>query len=384
MVPLLLVVVIDLIGFGIIIPLLPFYAETYGASPQKVTMLMVTFSFFQFIAAPIWGYLSDKYGRRIIIWVTLAGSIIAYILLAYSQTLYGLFFARAFAGFMAGNISTAQAYIADITDKNNRAKAMGLFGAAFGIGFILGPAIGGVLAGSDPQNPNVFLPPIAAASLSFIALVLALFLLKENRSLVKSNKNRRILSLLEAIKIPNLRQLILLSFIVTLVFASMESTFSLWSERTFNWGAEQNGYIFAFAGICGVLVQGFLISPLVKRFGEAFLCISGIIFISIGMLSVAISYFNYHAYISMSLIAFGLGFFLPTISTLIVNIVSEDRRGWVLGVNQSVSSLSRIIGPAIAGFLFEFYGKNSPYIFGSIILILFLLIFRNFIKKAAK
>ena len=384
MVPLLLVVVIDLIGFGIIIPLLPFYAETYGASPQKVTMLMVTFSFFQFIAAPIWGYLSDKYGRRIIIWVTLAGSIIAYILLAYSQTLYGLFFARAFAGFMAGNISTAQAYIADITDKNNRAKAMGLFGAAFGIGFILGPAIGGVLAGSDPKNPNVFLPPIAAASLSFIALVLALFLLKDNRSLIKNNKNKRILSLIEAIKIPNLRQLILLSFIVTLVFASMESTFSLWSERTFNWGAEQNGYIFAFAGICGVVVQGFLISPLVKRFGEACLCITGIIFVSIGMLSVAISYLNYHAYISMLLIAFGLGFFLPTISTLIVNIVSEDRRGWVLGVNQSVSSLSRIIGPAIAGFLFEFYGKNSPYIFGSIILILFLLIFRNFIKRAAK
>ena len=384
MVPLLLVVVIDLIGFGIIIPLLPFYAETYGASPQKVTMLMVTFSFFQFIAAPIWGYLSDKYGRRIIIWVTLAGSIIAYILLAYSQTLYGLFFARAFAGFMAGNISTAQAYIADITDKNNRAKAMGLFGAAFGIGFILGPAIGGVLAGSDPKNPNVFLPPIAAASLSFIALVLALFILKDNRSMIKNNKNKRILSLIEAIKIPNLRQLILLSFIVTLVFASMESTFSLWSERTFNWGAEQNGFIFAFAGICGVLVQGFLISPLVKRFGEAFLCITGIIFISIGMLSVAISYLNYHAYISMSLIAFGLGFFLPTISTLIVNIVSEDRRGWVLGVNQSVSSLSRIIGPAIAGFLFEFYGKNSPYIFGSIILILFLLIFRNFIKRAAR
>ena len=384
MVPLLLVVVIDLIGFGIIIPLLPFYAETYGASPQKVTMLMVTFSFFQFIAAPIWGYLSDKYGRKIIILVTLLGSIIAYILLAYSQTLYGLFFARAFAGFMAGNISTAQAYIADITDKNNRAKAMGLFGAAFGIGFILGPAIGGVLAGSDPKNPNGFLPPIDAASLSFIALVLALFILKDNRSMIKNNKNKRILSLIEAIKIPNLRQLILLSFIVTLVFASMESTFSLWSESTFNWGSEQNGYIFAFAGICGVVVQGFLISPLVKRFGEAFLCITGIIFVSIGMLSVAISYLNYHAYISMSLIAFGLGFFLPTISTLIVNIVSEDRRGWVLGVNQSVSSLSRIIGPAIAGFLFEFYGNNSPYIFGCIILILFLLIFRNFIKSAAK
>ena len=130
MIAILLVVVIDIIGFGIIIPLLPFYAETFGASPQKVTMLMVVFSLSQFIAAPIWGSLSDKYGRRIIIWITLIGSIIAYLFLAYSQTLYGLFIARAFAGFMAGNISTAQAYLTDITDKNNRAKAMGLFGAA--------------------------------------------------------------------------------------------------------------------------------------------------------------------------------------------------------------------------------------------------------------
>ena len=383
MVPLLLVVVIDLIGFGIIIPLLPFYAETYGASPQKVTMLMVTFSFFQFMAAPIWGYLSDKYGRRIIIWITLSGSIIAYILLAYSQTLYGLFFARALAGFMAGNISTAQAYIADITDKNNRAKAMGLFGAAFGIGFILGPAIGGILAGSDPKNPNVILPPLIAASLSFIALTLSLLILKDTKPSKNNNKNRRILSLIEAIKTPNLRQLILISFAVTVVFASMESTFSLWSERTFNWGAEQNGFIFAFSGICGVLVQGFLITPLVKRFGESFLCISGMILIASGMLCIALSYLYYHAYLSMALIAFGLGLFMPTISTLVINIVSEDRRGWVLGVNQSISSLARIIGPAMAGILFEFYGKNSPYIFGGIILFLFLIIFRNFIKKAS-
>ena len=281
MIALLLVVVVDLIGFGIIIPLLPFYAETYGASPQKVTMLMVTFSFFQFMAAPIWGYLSDKFGRRIIIWITLIGSIIAYVLLAYSQTIYGLFFARAFAGFMAGNISTAQAYLTDITDKNNRAKAMGLFGAAFGLGFILGPAIGGILAGPDPQNPNVFLPPIAAALLSSIALLLAVFTLKDTRPKVIDNKNKRITSLVEALRIPNLRQLILLSFIVTVVFASMESTFSLWSERTFYWGAEQNGYIFAFAGICGVIVQGFLISPLVKRYGESNLCIFGILLLAL-------------------------------------------------------------------------------------------------------
>ena len=384
MIALLLVVVIDIIGFGIIIPLLPFYAETFGASPQKVTMLMVVFSLSQFIAAPIWGSLSDKYGRRIIIWITLIGSIIAYLFLAYSQTLYGLFIARAFAGFMAGNISTAQAYLTDITDKNNRAKAMGLFGAAFGIGFILGPALGGILAGSDPSNPNVFLPPITAALLSFIALVLAIFLLKDTRSLIQPIKNKRISSLLEALKIPNLRQLILLSFFVTVVFASMESTFSLWSERTFNWGPKQNGYIFAFAGICGVIVQGFLISSLVKRFGEPFLCAFGVFLMSLGMLGITISHIHYHAYFSMALIAFGLGLFMPTISTLIANIVSEQRRGWVLGVSQSVSSLARIIGPAMAGIFFELLGKNSPYIIGGLFLLTILYFFKSFIKKSYK
>ena len=384
MIPLLLVVVIDLIGFGIIIPLLPFYAETFGASPQKVTMLMVVFSLSQFIAAPIWGGLSDRYGRRLIIWITLAGSIIAYIFLAYAATLYGLFFARAFAGFMAGNISTAQAYITDITTKENRAKAMGLFGAAFGIGFILGPALGGILAGSDPKSPNVFLPPISAAILSFIALLLALFLLKDTRSLIKPNKNQRIASLLEALKVPNLSQLILLSFIVTVVFASMESTFSLWSERTYNWGPKQNGYIFAFAGVCGVIVQGFLISKLVKHFGESLLCRAGMLLISLGMISVALSYMQYHAYLSMAFIAFGLGLFMPTISTLIVNIVSEQRRGWVLGVSQSASSLARIIGPAIAGIFFELIGKNSPYIIGGLSLLLILIMFRSPMKQASK
>ena len=383
MIPLLLVVVIDLIGFGIIIPLLPFYAETFGASPQKVTMLMVVFSIAQFIAAPIWGGLSDKYGRRLIIWITLAGSILAYVLLAYSHTLYGLFIARAFAGFMAGNISTAQAYLTDITSKENRAKVMGFFGAAFGIGFILGPALGGILAGADPKNPNVFLPPISAAILSFIALLLALFLLKDTRSLIKPNSNKRITSLLEALKAPNLSQLILLSFIVTVVFASMESTFSLWSERTYNWGPKQNGYIFAFAGICGVIVQGFLISRLVKHFGESFLCRVGILLISLGMISVALSYMQFHAYLSMALIAFGLGFFMPTISTLLVNIVSEQRRGWVLGVSQSVSSLARIIGPATAGVFFELLGKNSPYIIGGVCLLLIFIMFKNLIKQAS-
>ena len=378
----LLVVFIDLIGFGIIIPLLPFYAETFNASPQKVTMLMVVYSFSQFIFAPVWGGLSDKYGRRVIIWCTLIGTVAAYVLLAFANSLSDLFIARAFAGIMAGNIAVAQAYITDITEKQDRAKAMGLFGAAFGLGFIIGPAIGGILAGSDPNNPSVFLPPIVAAVLSFIALIVALISLKETNLSVNGFEKKRLKSLISALEFPNLRQLILLSFCITVVFALMESTISLWSERTLFWGAQQNGYLFAFAGICGALVQGIFIGPLVKRFGEPFLCFWGCLVLSFGMLGISISTEIIHTVLSMLLIAVGLGLFMPTVTTLIVNMVPEDKKGWVLGITQSVSSLARIIGPALAGVFFEFIGKNSPYLIGGLFLLLMISILKKYIFKS--
>ena len=379
---LLLVVFIDLVGFGIIIPLLPFYAETFNASPQKVTMLMAVYSLSQFISAPIWGGLSDKYGRRIIIWCTLFGTVVAYVWLAFAESLSALFIARSFAGLMAGNIVVAQAYIMDITEKGDRAKAMGYFGAAFGLGFIIGPAVGGILTGTDPNNPSVFLPPIAAAILSFIALIIALMSLKETKILINDFRKKRLQNLIQALSVPNLRYLILLFFFVTIVFAFMESTFSLWSERTFFWGAQQNGYLFAFAGICGALVQGVLIGPLVKRFGESLLCFLGCLVLSFGMLGIWLSAEIIHAVLSMMLIAVGLGLFLPTVMALIVNIVSEDRKGWVLGITQSSSALARIIGPALAGGFFEFIDKNSPYLIGGIFLLLVLVIFRKYIFKS--
>ncbi|MBF87075.1 MAG: hypothetical protein CMJ14_03635 [Pelagibacterales bacterium] len=380
MLVILLVVVIDLIGFGIIIPFLPFYAESFGASPQRVTMLMAIFSIAQFIAAPFWGAMSDKFGRKVIICITLMGSVIAYIFLSLASSLLTLFIARALAGFMAGNISTAQAYIADISTKENRTKAMGLFGAAFGIGFILGPAIGGILAGPDPENPNTLYPPMFAALLSFIALTLSLLFLKNSNNIL-TNKNKRLENLLESLKVPSLGQLILLSFTVTVVFAMMESTFSLWSERTFEWGAQQNGYIFAYTGLCGALTQGILVGPLSKYFGDKILCRLGVFFLGIGMFGVSMTYSVIHVYIALTFIAVGLGLFMPTISSLIVNLVAEDRRGWVLGVNQSVSSISRIFGPLIAGILFEAYGKNMPYFFGAFILLLTMIFYKKIFIK---
>ena len=324
--------------------------------------------------------MSDKFGRKVIICITLMGSVIAYIFLSLASSLLTLFIARALAGFMAGNISTAQAYIADISTKENRTKAMGLFGAAFGIGFILGPAIGGILAGPDPENPNTLYPPMFAALLSFIALTLSLLFLKNSNNIL-TNKNKRLENLLESLKVPSLGQLILLSFTVTVVFAMMESTFSLWSERAFEWGAQQNGYIFAYTGLCGALTQGILVGPLSKYFGDKILCRLGVFFLGIGMFGVSMTYSVIHVYIALTFIAVGLGLFMPTISSLIVNLVAEDRRGWVLGVNQSVSSISRIFGPLIAGILFEAYGKNMPYLFGAFILLLTMIFYKKIFIK---
>ena len=182
MVVLFLVVVIDLIGFGIIIPLLPFFAEHYQASPFQVGLLMAVYSLTQFVAAPFWGLLSDKIGRRPVLLFSLAGAVLAYLWLGVAEELWALFAARAIGGFMAGNISAAFAYVADITTRETRAKGMGMVGAAFALGFTIGPAIGGILAGSDPHNADFQSPAFAAAGLSAFALVLGVFTLKESLS----------------------------------------------------------------------------------------------------------------------------------------------------------------------------------------------------------
>ena len=182
MLALFLIVVVDLIGFGIIIPLLPFYGEHFQADPQTVGLLMASYSLAQFISAPIWGRMSDRAGRRPVLLMSLAGAALAYLWLAFADSLWMLFAARLLGGLMAGNISAAFAYMADITTKENRAKGMGLIGAAFGIGFILGPAIGGILAGSDPTTADFRNPALAAAGLSLLALVLGIFRLPESLS----------------------------------------------------------------------------------------------------------------------------------------------------------------------------------------------------------
>lgn len=369
------IVFIDLIGFGVIIPLLPFYAEFYQASPEMVGLVMATYSFTQFLAAPFWGRLSDRVGRRPVLLVSLAGAAMAYVWLGFADTLWMLFAARAVGGFMAGNISAAFAYVADITTRETRAKGMGVIGAAFGLGFIAGPAIGGILAGSDPVNADFQSPAFAAAGLSITALVMAVFMLKESLSLEIRKKlaeqppQKRLAMFRRALGQPVVGLLILLTFMATFVFAGLESTFAMWSRRQFGWGPEQNGYLFAYVGLLSAVIQGGLVGPMVRRFGEARLIIQGAVALAIGVFLIPFSSNLVVLLVAMTIAGYGFSIISPSLNSLISLQVGDHEQGSTMGVTRSASTMARFIGPAWAGMLFGVLGRDWPYFGGALVMV---------------
>jgi len=369
-----LIVVIDLIGFGVIIPLLPFYAEFYHASPAQVGLVMATYSFTQFLAAPIWGRMSDRVGRRPVLLISLAGAALSYVWLGYCETLWMLFAARAVGGFMAGNISTAFAYVADVTTRENRAKGMGMIGAAFGLGFIVGPALGGILAGSDPVHADFRSPAFAAAGLSTIAFVLTLAVLKESLSpeirtrLANRASQTRRQQFIQAITNPVVTQLLLISFLATFAFAGLEATFAMWSRRQFGWGPEQNGYLFAFIGVLGATIQGGLIGRLSKRFGEGNLIIQGSIALTIGIFLIPFSQTLPVLLLAMMIAAYGFSVISPALSSSLSLQANDDEQGGMMGVSRSATTLARVAGPANAGLLFSVFGRDWPYYGGAVVM----------------
>ncbi|MBT7510613.1 MAG: MFS transporter [Rhodospirillaceae bacterium] len=369
-----LIVVVDLIGFGVIIPLLPFYGEFFQADPATVGLIMATYSGAQFLAAPFWGRLSDRIGRRPVLLISLAGAVAAYVWLGFAQSLWTLFAARALGGFMAGNISTAFAYVADVTTRENRARGMGMIGAAFGLGFIIGPAVGGLLAGPDPMNADYQSPAFAAAGLSALALVLGLLFLKESLSpeirqrLAKKPIETRRRQFRNALVRPNVGFLILLSFMATFAFAGLEATFSMWSRRQFGWGPEQNGYLFALVGILGALVQGGLVGRLAKRFGEARLIVQGAGALCLGVALIPFADNLVLLLVAMIIAAYGFSIISPALNSLISLQVGDDVQGSIMGVTRSATTLARVAGPAFAGGIFAMLGKDWPYYAGALVM----------------
>jgi DHA1 family tetracycline resistance protein-like MFS transporter len=378
------IVFIDLVGFGMIIPLLPFYAEHFGANPFVVGLVMASYSLAQFAAAPFWGRLSDRVGRRPVLIVSLAGAAMAYVWLGYADKLWMLFAARLAGGAMAGNISAAFAYMADITTPENRAKGMGMIGAAFGFGFIAGPALGGLLAGSDPALADYRTPALAAAGLSFLALAMSFAILKESLSqelrqrLAEKPRSQRWAQFRAALARPRVGGLIGLTFLATFVFAGMEATFAMWSNRQFGWGPAQNGYLFAFVGILSATIQGGFIGRLAKKFGEARLIIFGTGSLAIGLGLIPFSSSLPYLLLAMTFLGIGFSVMSPSLNSLVSLQVGAEDQGGIMGINRSANTLARVLGPAWAGFLFATLGRDWPYFSGALLMgLVFLLAGRS-------
>ncbi len=366
-----LIVFVDLVGFGLMVPLLPFYGEHFQASPFAVGMLMATYSLAQFVTAPILGRLSDHHGRRPVLIASLAGSLAAYLWLAAADSLWMLFAARTLAGAMAGNIATAFAYTADITTPANRAKGMGVIGAGFSLGFIFGPALGGLLAGDDPNTANYALPALAAAGLSAIALLLTLARLPESLPAALRAERRAVRradrwqQMRAALAQPIPARLITLAFLSTVVFAGMETIFAIWSRRQYGWGPEQNGYIFALIGIVSAAIQGGLVGRLARRVGEPWLIVIGAAALAAGMLVIPLVPDIATLAAAMVVVAAGFALMSPSLTSLLSLNVAPTQQGMMMGVSRSAMTLARVIGPIVAGWIFASLGKDWPFYGGA-------------------
>ena len=349
-------ILIDLIGFGIMIPVLPYYVKSpeFQASPFEIGMLFAVYSLMQFIFSPILGGLSDKYGRRPVLFLSLLGTCIAALVTGLSTTLWMVFIGRMFDGVTGGNISTAQAYIADVTTKENRAKGMGLVGAAFGLGFILGPMIGGLLSEFGTHVPFFFV-----SGLALMNAISLYFFLPESRKFsevgISTHRPGRLAELASSFQNSRFGITVLLYFLVVVAFSIMTTSFSQYTMFRFDYDARQNGYLFGYIGILAIIIQGGLFARLAKRFGETWLIV-------VGCLLLAGSFFAvpYVApgsggitalLIGVACFAVGNSLSSPALTSVASKESSETSQGAALGTLQSAASLARAIGPAMAAVL---------------------------------
>ncbi len=371
MLPLFLIVFVDLVGFGTMMPLLPYYAKIYGASPAGVSLLFALYSVGQFLFSPVWGRLSDRYGRKPVLLITLAGAVAGYVTLGFAQSLPVLFAARLFSGIMAGNISTAMAYVADVTKPENRARGMGLIGAAFGLGFIFGPVIGGAFAGNHPSPRDFAVPSFVSAGLSGLAFLgVAVFLdeslPRQARGELKNNPRRgRIAVLGTALANPELRRLVLALFLTTTAMAVMETSFTVWINATFGWGPRQVAFAFTFIGLIMAGIQGGGIGRLVRRFGEKRLLVAGALLLTAGLAAIPFSPEIAFLLAATTLVAIGYGLSQPVLNSLVSKQATDTGNGLVMGVSQSAGSLARIAGPVLSSAGFALAGVKAPFLIGA-------------------
>jgi len=379
-----LTVFIDLLGVGIVLPLLPFYVKLIEETGTPwlaanhaliVGALTASYSLFQFLFAPILGGLSDRFGRRPVLLLSLLGAAFSYTLFGLADSLRGfgaeavlavLFVSRIIAGITGGSISAAQAYIADVTPPQERARGMGLIGAAFGLGFMLGPAMGGLLS-----LISLSAPAFVAAVLVFASVVFGYFRLPESLPVERRAQQAQSINpfkrLRAVIGLEVIRPLLLGVVLLNFAFAGLQSNFAVFANTRFGFGPTDIAFVFAFIGLVAIVMQGFLIRKLVPRFGEARLAVSGLTLMALAFGMIAFVPAGWMLYPATAVLAIGSGMATPSLTSLISRRVSPQAQGSALGGVQSLNSLMMVIGPLFAGAVFDAFGPVAPYLSGLLV-----------------
>lgn len=381
-------VFINLVGFGLVVPLLPFFAQSLKAEAWQITLMFSAYSLGQFFAEPFWGRLSDRIGRKPVLLMTLIANALGYLMLAFVPNIWLAIAVRLFTGLGAGNISTVQGYVADVTPPEQRAGRMGLIGAAFGLGFIVGPGLGGLLTQPQLGRLGYQLPIFLAAALAAVAAVGVVVFLRESRAKADPAAPRP--AFLAGLKDARDNAVVSRVLVVTLIymagFSAMESVFGLWSESRYQWGAREVGLSFMIVGIVSTLNQGFFAGRLARRFGESRVLATGMLLfgtslvlqvlapvawfpatrLELGALTIPVVQ-GWIIPIVMAIGACGMSLAMPNISAMISRASPPDRQGAMLGLNMASSSVARIFGPMIAGALFSGLGHDWPFVIGALL-----------------
>ncbi len=394
------IIVLTGMGFGLVIPPFMFVAQNFGASPMVAAFIISTFAMGQFVATPIWGRLSDRYGRKPVLALTMLGSTLAYGLMALadmSGNLWLLLGSRLATGLMAGNFAVATAYVTDITPADQRAQGMGMVGGAISLGFMMGPAIGGLLSGSTAETASLFWPSVAAAGMSLITLAaIALFLVEslpeeerataDQRAESKANNEGSFRDILSR---PILGLMVVMGFLVFFAVTNFETIFPLWADAGFDWGPREVGFCFMYLALIVMVTQMFIVGRIAPIFGEGKLLLAAVASYIFGLLFMATVPFNFTPpswqvmMIGITFTSFGGAMFNTASTSWVSKQAGDTERGAVLGLFQSAGWGGRSIGPTVSGFLFQTLGPSAPLFAGALMMLPVLAIVSLIRRRAA-